>query len=84
MAAELWDPNWLAQKDGAVQRKEPNKSETGGYEHVHFLFASSGCASVQCMHGSCITAASITDCDLRAIWKGLYPSRPGAAALAMW
>ncbi len=46
MAAELWDPDWLAQKDGAVQRKEPNKSETGGCESLYLVFGSYGCASV--------------------------------------
>ena len=74
MAAELWDPDWLAQEDGAVQREEPNKGETVGCENVFSMFVSSGCASVQCMHDSCITAATIPDCNSRAIWTGMYPS----------
>ncbi len=35
MAAELWDPNWLAQEDGAVQREKSNKGETAGFGNVH-------------------------------------------------
>ncbi len=46
MAAELWDPNWLAQKDGAIQREEPNKGETIGYESLYLVFGSFGCAAV--------------------------------------
>ena len=46
MAAELWDPDWLAQEDGAVQRKEPNKGDTVGYENLYLAFGSYGCASV--------------------------------------